>query len=103
MTEDSRLRGILRCPACGSALSDTDEGLLLGDVARVVDGFAEADERVRLNGEPAVVVRLLTSEPEGIVDIMYGESDNRVLGRRECGHRRYTQFAAIDAEHPGTI
>jgi multidrug efflux pump subunit AcrB len=41
--------------------------LALGDVARVVDGFAETDERVRVDGEPAVVVRLLTSEPENIL------------------------------------
>ncbi len=44
--------------------------LLLGDVARVVDGFAETEEKVRLDGEPAVVVRLLTSEPGNILNIM---------------------------------
>lgn len=41
----------------------------LGDVARVVDGFAETEERVRIDGEPAVVVRLLTSERENVLTV----------------------------------
>lgn len=46
-----------------------DDGtrLLLGQVARVADGFAESDEKLRLDGRPAVAVRLLTSEPENIL------------------------------------
>jgi multidrug efflux pump subunit AcrB len=43
--------------------------LYLGDVSRVIDGFAESDEKVRLNGKPAVVVRVLTSETENVLDI----------------------------------
>jgi multidrug efflux pump subunit AcrB len=45
--------------------------LHLGDVARVVDGFAESDERVRMDGKPAVVVRLLTSEKEKVLDVTH--------------------------------
>jgi multidrug efflux pump subunit AcrB len=43
--------------------------LHLGEVARVVDGFAESDERVRFDGQPAAVVRLLTSEKENVLEI----------------------------------
>jgi multidrug efflux pump subunit AcrB len=39
----------------------------LGDVARVSDGFAESDERLRFDGEPAVMVRLLES---GLDDVL---------------------------------
>jgi multidrug efflux pump subunit AcrB len=45
--------------------------LHLGEVARVVDGFAESDERVRMDGKPAVVVRLLTSEKENVLDVTH--------------------------------
>ena len=34
--------------------------LRVGDVATVVDGFADVDERASLDGEPAVVVRVMT-------------------------------------------
>jgi multidrug efflux pump subunit AcrB len=43
--------------------------LTLGEVARVVDGFVETDEKVRLDGSPAVVVRILTSEKENVLRI----------------------------------
>ena len=43
--------------------------LLLGDVARVRDGFAESDEKVRFDGLPAAVVRLRTSERGNVLDI----------------------------------
>ncbi|MEE8474015.1 MAG: efflux RND transporter permease subunit [Myxococcota bacterium] len=49
--------------------SDDGSRLYLGDVARVVDGFAEGDEKIRLDGKPAVVVRLLTSEKENVLDV----------------------------------
>ncbi|MEN8182027.1 MAG: efflux RND transporter permease subunit, partial [Myxococcota bacterium] len=41
----------------------------LGDVAWVRDGFVESDEHVRFDGEPAVFVRLLTSEPGNVPDV----------------------------------
>jgi len=41
-----------------------DDGarLTVGQVARVVDGFAELDEQVRFDGRPAVLVRLMQGE-----------------------------------------
>jgi multidrug efflux pump subunit AcrB len=41
----------------------------LGEVAWVRDGFVESDEHVRFDGEPAVFVRLLTSEPGNVPDV----------------------------------
>ncbi len=41
----------------------------LGDVARVVDGFAESDEYVRFDGRPAAVVRVRSSEPRNPIAI----------------------------------
>ena len=49
--------------------------LHLGDVARVVDGFAESDEHVRLDGRPAAAVRLLTSEKENVLDVTHAVRD----------------------------
>jgi multidrug efflux pump subunit AcrB len=43
--------------------------LALGQVARVVDGFVESDEKVSLDGSSAVVVRVLTSEQENVLTI----------------------------------
>ncbi|MDJ0848411.1 MAG: efflux RND transporter permease subunit [Myxococcota bacterium] len=49
--------------------------LLLGDVARVVDGFAETDERVTFDGRPAVLVQVLERESRQILAV------SRAVGR----------------------
>jgi multidrug efflux pump subunit AcrB len=43
--------------------------LHLADVARVVDGFAETDQRARLNGERAVVLHVLRESDGRLIDI----------------------------------
>ncbi|MDH4037699.1 MAG: efflux RND transporter permease subunit [Candidatus Krumholzibacteria bacterium] len=43
--------------------------LLLGDVARVVDGFAETDQSARFSGEPAVLVRVYRVGDQNALDI----------------------------------
>ncbi|NNL67350.1 MAG: efflux RND transporter permease subunit, partial [Myxococcales bacterium] len=77
--------------------------LSLGDVATVVDGFAEADQRARFDGEPALLIQVFrqgdqkslaisrvvrayveqkqASLPEGIALTVW-QDDSRVLGDR---------------------
>ena len=43
--------------------------LLLGDVANVVDGFAETDQSARFDGKPAVVVQVFRVGNESALDI----------------------------------
>ncbi|MHC5028950.1 MAG: efflux RND transporter permease subunit, partial [Planctomycetota bacterium] len=43
--------------------------LLLGDVARVVDGFAETDQSSRFDGEPAVVVQVFRVGDQSALDV----------------------------------
>jgi multidrug efflux pump subunit AcrB len=43
--------------------------LRLGDVARVVDGFADTDQRARFNGVPAVLVHVLRSGDQKLTGI----------------------------------
>jgi len=43
--------------------------LLLGDVARVVDGFAETDQSARFNNEPAVVVQVFRVGDQNALDV----------------------------------
>ena len=43
--------------------------LRLGDVARVVDGFAETDQRSRLNGEPALMLQVFRTGEQGALKI----------------------------------
>jgi multidrug efflux pump subunit AcrB len=43
--------------------------LLLGDVARVVDGFAETDQSARFSGEPAVGIRVFRVGDQNALDI----------------------------------
>jgi multidrug efflux pump subunit AcrB len=43
--------------------------LLLGDVARVVDGFAETDQSARFSGEPAVGIRVYRVGDQSALDI----------------------------------
>ncbi|NQZ97121.1 MAG: efflux RND transporter permease subunit [Myxococcales bacterium] len=42
--------------------------LVVGDVARVIDGFADVDERASLDGRPAVVVRVLTRNNRNVLE-----------------------------------
>jgi len=44
--------------------------LLLGDVARVVDGFEDVDRSARFNGEPAVLVRVFRVGDQRIMDVV---------------------------------
>lgn len=41
----------------------------LGDVARVVDGFEDADLRTRFNGKPAAVVRVNRTSSQDVIEI----------------------------------
>jgi multidrug efflux pump subunit AcrB len=43
--------------------------LLLGDVATVVDGFADTDQAARFNGEPAVIVQVFRVGEERVLDV----------------------------------
>jgi len=43
--------------------------LTVGDVAEVVDGFAESDQRVRMNGKPAALVQILRTDEQRIIEI----------------------------------
>jgi len=43
--------------------------LILGDVARVVDGFAETDQASRFDGEPAVMVQVFRVGDQGAIAI----------------------------------
>ena len=43
--------------------------LYLRDVAHVVDGFAETDERARLDGAPAVVLHVMRGKNERLIEI----------------------------------
>ena len=43
--------------------------LLLGDVATVVDGFADTDESARLNGQPAVIVEVFRVGEQSVLDV----------------------------------
>jgi multidrug efflux pump subunit AcrB len=43
--------------------------LMLGDVARVVDGFAETDQSARFSGEPAVGIRVYRVGDQSALDI----------------------------------
>jgi multidrug efflux pump subunit AcrB len=43
--------------------------LLLGEVARVVDGFSDTDSRARLDGKPAAIVRLLVGKGRQVVAV----------------------------------
>lgn len=43
--------------------------LLLGDVARVVDGFAETDQSARFNGKPAVLVQVFRVGEQGAREV----------------------------------
>jgi multidrug efflux pump subunit AcrB len=43
--------------------------LLLGDVARVVDGFEETDQSARFDGEPAVLVQVFRVGEQGAMEI----------------------------------
>ncbi len=91
--------------------------LALGDVARVVDGFEETDEKVRFDGEPAVVVRLMTSErrnvlevsravrayvesrraalPDGVEVTIWGDQSRQFAGRRNLMLRNGAQGLAL--------
>ena len=43
--------------------------LRLGDVARVVDGFAQTDQRSRFNGEPALMLQVFRTGEQGALEI----------------------------------
>lgn len=47
----------------------------LGDVARVVDGFAETDQAARFNGEPAVLVQVYRVGDENALHVSDGVKD----------------------------
>jgi len=76
--------------------------LVLGDVARVMDGFAETEEKVRLNGKPAAVVRVFTSEKENVLEISravrdYTESQRGSLPDGVHLTRWHDQSAAFES------
>lgn len=53
---------VLRTSASGSRLT-------IGDVANVVDGFAESDQAARFNGEPSVLVQIYRVGDESALEI----------------------------------
>ncbi|MFN3193382.1 MAG: efflux RND transporter permease subunit [Aureliella sp.] len=49
--------------------SNSGSELVLGDVAKVIDGFEQGDKRVEFNGKPALFVEVMRTGNESAIDI----------------------------------
>jgi len=57
--------------------------ILLGDVARVVDGFADTDQAARFDGEPAVLVQVFRVGEQDAIDVAQEVKDYVARKQRE--------------------